>query len=82
MSIKNKTKDRDKNGRIKRKYTSPSRMWKASFPNGCPKAWRIMYMTRPQRHDDKHMCHKLKSSADWDDMAFHIGSRKPHVYYW
>ena len=82
MSIKNKSKDRDWFGRIYRKYTGPSLNWPVPFPGGCPKSWRKLYMTRPQRKKTKLLCHKIKNGADFDGISFPLGNRKPHEYFW
>lgn len=82
MSIKNKAKDRDKHGRISRKYTGPSLKWKTAFPNGCPWGWRNMYMTRPHRRENKRLCSRIHKGGDYDSLCFPLGNRKPHYYYW
>lgn len=82
MSVKNKTKDRDINGRISRKYTGPSLNWKVAFPKGCPKSWRNMFMTRPKRRKNKQLCHQILKGNDYNELNFPLGNKKPHYYYW
>jgi len=79
MSVKNKAKDRDKNGRIRRKYTGPhSTGWLSGAPN-----WFVReYMNVPKRRANKRLCHKSMCGADPDELLFPLGNRKPHVYYW
>ena len=82
MSIKNKVRDRDEAGRIKRKYTGPSKNWSVAFPNGCPKSWRKMHMTRPKRRQNKSQCYRIATGIDNDGIIFPLGNRKPHYYFW
>ncbi len=82
MSVKNKTKDRDINGRICRKYTGPSLNWKVAFPKGCPKSWRNMFMNRPKRRKSKQLCHQILKGSDYNELNFPLGNKKPHYYYW
>ena len=79
MAVKNKAKDRDQNGRIYRKYTG-----KVSnpFPNGTPSWWTNLYMNRPKRRMNKHLCQKIVSGVHPDELVFPLGNSKPHEYYW
>ncbi|ARB93029.1 hypothetical protein [Legionella longbeachae] len=72
--VKNKTKDRDINGRICRKYTGPSLNWKVAFPKGCPKSWRNMIMTRPKRIRNKQLCHQILKGSDSNELTFPLGN--------
>lgn len=80
MSVKNKAKDRNKKGKIQRKYTSRTK-WAVHW-DAAPKAWRNLYMTRPQRRKTKHLCKRIVKGLDYEGVAFPVGSHKPHVYYW
>lgn len=77
MSIRNKSKDLNAQGRISRKFTSPG--------NGnmtTPSWWTRLYMTRPRRLENKSSCRAILRGADPDGMNFPPGNRKPHKYYW
>lgn len=81
MSVKNKAKDRDHNGRIRRKYTSRHK-WGVHYGSS-PGWWVKLFMTRPQRRVEAHFCSLLcKAPTDADEMTFPLGNRKPHEYYW
>ncbi len=80
MSVKNKAKDRDEKGRIRRKYTSRTKgtmHWRAA-----PKAWTNLYMARPKRRITKNLCDGIMGNMDADGVAFPLGNHKPHEYYW
>lgn len=79
MSIKNKTRDRDVNGRIKRKYTGPeSGYWLRQTPS-----WYVtQFMTRPDRRRAKRLCAQILKGLDCDGATFPLGNHKPHIYYW
>ena len=81
MSVKNKAKDRDHNGRIRRKYTSRHK-WGVHYGKS-PGWWVGMFMTRPQRRTEARLCRLLcRESIDADEAIFPLGNRKPHEYYW
>lgn len=79
MSVKNKAKDRDQNGRIKRKYTGPDSTYWLSHT---PQWWVKLYMTRPQRRLNKRICIAIMSGKDPDGLPHPWGNHKPHEYYW
>ena len=79
MSIKNKAKDRDEQGRIKRKYTGPFSTYCYST---CRKSWRYFYMTRPRRRANKRVCDQVRLGVDPDGIITPLGNNKPHEYYW
>ena len=79
MSIKNKAKDRDQHGKIKRKYTGPD---STDWLNHTPKWWIKLYMTRPKRRRNKEVCTAIMKGKDPDDLVYPLGNRKPHIYYW
>lgn len=79
MSVKHRVKDRDSNGRIKRKYTSP---WPTYFLNQTPSWWTKTYMTVPRRRENNRLCHDIVRRYDADNMVFPLGNCKPHIYYW
>ena len=81
MSVKNKAKDRDHNGRIRRKYTSRHK-WGVHYDRS-PSWWVKLFMTRPQRREEARLCRLLeRKSIDEDEVIFPLGNHKPHVYYW
>tara|TARA_A100001391_G_scaffold201871_2_gene189947 strand:+ start:1696 stop:1941 length:246 start_codon:yes stop_codon:yes gene_type:complete len=81
MSIKNKARDRDDNGRICRKYTSRHK-WAAHYGKS-PGWWVNLFMTRPQRVEERRLCKLLERGlVDGDEATFPLGNRKPHKYYW
>ncbi len=79
MSVKNKIKDRDQHGRIKRKYTGPE---SAYWLNQTPGWWVKLYMTRPKRRVNKKLCAAIVQGHDYDDMAFPCGNCRPHEYFY
>jgi alpha-beta hydrolase superfamily lysophospholipase len=79
MSTTNKARDRDRNGRLLRKYR---RRYEPHFPNGTPKWWRKLFMTRPRRRQNKHICWLLMHGANADGLIAPVGNCKPHKYYW
>lgn len=79
MSVKNKAKDRDKNGRIKRKYTGPDSTY---WLGHTPRWWVNLFMTRPKRRLGKKLCNKVMQGQDPDGTTFPPGNCKPHEYYW
>jgi hypothetical protein len=79
MSVKNKVKDRDERGKIKRKYTGPSSTYWLSHT---PRWWVKLFMTRPKRRENKSACVSILKGEDPDGVVFPLGNRKPHKYYW
>ncbi len=78
MSIKNRSKDRNKAGRIDRKYTGP---YVVNFKT--PSWWVNLRMTRPARRTDKILCQKIQRELiSSEGISFTLGNRKPHDYYW
>jgi len=65
----------------KRPRTSP-RTTQVRFPRGCPQHWRLVFMTRPARRDEKRALTRLMHGADPDGVVFKGVGRKPHIYYW
>lgn len=78
MSVAHKSKDRDTNGRIKRKYTCNHNRLKL---DSAPKAWVNLFMTRPRRRDTHQLCRLLVLSQGEDELVFPLGNHKPHFYY-
>jgi hypothetical protein len=78
MSTTNKVRDRGPDGRLLRKYR---RTCGSHFPKGTPKWWRKLFMTRPRRRQNKHICWLLLHGADVDGFTPPLGNRKPHTYY-
>lgn len=80
MSDKNKARDRDANGRIKRSYTGKYHRMKY---DSAPKAWVNCYMTRPRRRVERALCREIAHTQGVErDVAFPLGNHKPHIYYW
>ncbi len=79
MSVRNKAKDRDRNGKIKRKYTGPC---STHWLNQTPSWWVRLYMNRPKRRENKRVCHLVLRGEDPDSLVLPVGNRKPHVYNW
>ena len=80
MSIKNKTIDRNGQGRIARKYTG----------HGChshgrttPCWWTHQTSIKPGRRRSKTLCRALVSEKIHpEEVVFPLGNHKPHWYYW
>lgn len=79
MSVKNKTRDRDHNGRIKTKYGRPGSTY---WLHHTPKWWVKLYMTKPKRRANRALCTDIMHGADPDELVYPLGGRKPHEYYW
>ena len=79
MSIKNKAKDRDSKGKIKRKYTGSCSRCSLSHT---PKWWVKLFMTRPKRRQNKKLCIAIYKGEDPDSLVYPLGNKKPHEYYW
>lgn len=78
MSVKNKSYDRDNNGKITRRYTRKQidDRWSTT-----PSWWIRLTMNRPRRRLNRTMCHQVLAGMDADGMAFPLGNHKPHNYY-
>lgn len=79
MSNLNQHADRGANGKLLRgKYRSHHG---PLCPNGTPKWWRRLFMTRPRRRANAACCTRIVNGIDPNGMAFPLGNHKPHVYY-
>lgn len=76
MSTYNRALDRDENGRLKRTYQRPP------FPMSTPGHWVRDHMNRPRRRQNRRLCHLVTRGHDPEGLAWPLGNRKPHVYYW
>ena len=79
MSTFNKELDSGPGGKLLRNYR---RTYGPSFQNGTPKWWRKLYMTRPRRRANKHVCRLVLQGRAPDGLVLPLGNSKPHVYYW
>ncbi len=78
MSDKNKTRDRNANGRINRKYTCNHKRLKL---DSAPKAWTNIFMTRPKRRIEKDLCRRVvRLQGDDCEFVFPLGN-KPYFDY-
>lgn len=80
MSATNKARDRGPDGKLLRKYKCVR--YHVHFPDGAPKWWRKLYMTRPRRRESDRLCRDVMRGIDLDRMVWPLGNSKPHVYYW
>lgn len=80
MSVTNRAKDRDVDGRLFRKYRAKPR-W-PHFPRGAPKWWRKMFFSKPKRRENKHLCTHALRLDDPGALVFPVGNRRPQEYYW
>lgn len=76
MSVLNKARDRDANGRLIRAYRHPK------FPMSTPGWWTSAHMNCPLRHENRRLCRQVLAGNEPDALAWPLGSRKPHYYYW
>lgn len=76
MSTTNRAKDRDEFGRLKRRFRGPN----STFST--PAYWVNKHMNRPLRRENRRLCRLVSSGRDSEGIAWPLGSRKPHVYYW
>lgn len=52
-------------------------------PGGTPGWWVKLFMTRPRRREEAHLCRLLEQgSVDGDEVVFPLGNHKPHKDYW
>jgi hypothetical protein len=79
MSTTSKAHDRGASGKLLLKYR---RFYGVPFPQGTPKWWRKLYMTRPKRRDNKRICSLILRGTDPDGVVMPLGNCKPHEYYW
>jgi len=79
MSTTNKANDRGLDGRLLRKYR---RFDGPRFPDGVPKWWRKLFMTRPKRRENRLVCKRMLQGIDPDCLVMPLGNHKPHTYYW
>ena len=47
-----------------------------------PGWWVRLFNNRPLRMKDKMKCREVLYGADYDNMVWQTGNRKPHHYYW
>ncbi len=80
MSTTNKARDRGPNGKLRCQYRRVD--YGPHFPDGAPKWWRKLYMTRPRRRENKRVCWLILHGADPEGLIAPLGNYKPHVYYW
>ena len=76
MSTTNRAKDRDEFGRLKRRFRGPHSLLST------PSYWVREHMNRPLRHSNRRLCRLVSMGLDSEEIAWPLGSRKPHVYYW
>jgi hypothetical protein len=79
MSTTHRFLDRGADGKLLRKYR---RSYGPAFPNGTPRWWRKLHMTRPRRRENRRLCQRILRGAPSDGLMFPLGNSKPHVYYW
>lgn len=79
MSTTHRYRDRGPDGKLLR---TCRRWYGPRFPDGTPKWWRKLHMTRPRRRANTAFCHRAERGEDYDDLVFPLGNRKPHEYYW
>lgn len=76
MSNRNQRLDRGPDGKLLRKYRRPT------FSQATPWWWRNLFMTRLLRRENAYFCMRILKGDDPDGIAFPVGNRKPHHYYW
>ncbi len=76
MSTKNR-RDRDSKGRI-----NLHRNGYYCFLAKTPSWWTREFMNRPKRNANKRLCKKVEQGMDPEGIAWPLGSKKPHVYFW
>ncbi len=59
-------------------------VWRFGNFYGHTPSWHTrLFMNRPKRLDNRRALHRVATGAvDADAMAFALGCRKPHKYYW
>lgn len=72
MPTTSKSRDRGPNGRLLRKYR---RRYEPHFPNAAPKWWRKLFMTRPRRRANKHVCRLVLRGRVPDGLVLPLGNR-------
>ncbi len=60
MSVRNKSQDRDAQGKIKAQYRGKPRYHSMSTPSW----WTRLHMTRPRRQQNHCLCHTVKRRVE------------------
>ena len=78
MSVRNKSQDRDAQGKIKAQYRGKP----CYYTMNTPSWWTRLHMTRPRRQQNHRLCHAVERGADAEALVFPLDNHKPHEYYW
>lgn len=62
----------------KSKWMSPATGRRGEAPSW----WNIFFNNRPKRRRDARNIRNVMKGADPDGIAWELGNRKPHYYYW
>lgn len=82
MSTTNTRKDRGSNGRLIQRFKTKGTRRSEYWPTTTPSWWVTLYMTRPKRRLENHLCHRVMAGEDPEGIVWPLGNRKPHEYYW
>lgn len=44
--------------------------------------WVNLYMNKPKRRKNERLCDLVLKGHDPEDIAWPVGNRKPHIWYW
>ncbi len=47
-----------------------------------PQWWIKDYMTKPRRRESTRLCYSIIKGEDPENIAWPLGNKKPHIYYW
>ncbi len=47
-----------------------------------PGWWVKLYMNRPKRRKNARLCNRVLKGHDPESIAWPVGNRKPHEWYW
>ena len=56
--------------------------WQMCRVSSTPGWWVSLYMNRPKRRENRRLCREIVAGTVPESMAFPLGNRRPHVYYW
>lgn len=82
MSLTNRRSDRDTNGKLIRRYKMKGTKRGSRLAFSTPGWWVNLHMRRPQRRIEAALCRDVEMGRDPEGIAWPLGSRKPHEYYW
>lgn len=56
--------------------------WRGHWLRHWPRWWDITFHTRPKRRVEQALLVRMRKGDDPENIAWPLGNRKPHRYYW